>query len=188
MRKLSLGTLSLGLLVAALCLGERSAHAQAVAVQYLPLSAAFGADLGSGFSPDRYDLPTGWFLGGGKSSAGLSAGSFNSNLAFGSVGGFSREGIQFGYNFKDSGTPFSVYAGFDTLKYNLGNAGAFSPFDSTSNTVPLYRAHAGVEFKPTPNLSLSLGVGYTQSGRVNSDTTLPSLSNASLFDLVGGRR
>jgi opacity protein-like surface antigen len=55
--------------------------------------------------------------------------------------------------------------------------------------VPGYSAHAGVEFKPTSNLSLSLGFGYIeQSGRIDSDTKSPSLSNASQFDLVGGRR
>jgi opacity protein-like surface antigen len=55
--------------------------------------------------------------------------------------------------------------------------------------LPGYGAHAGVEFKPTSNLSLSLGFGYTQqSGRIDSDTKPPSLSNASQFDLVGGRR
>jgi len=38
-------------------------------------------------------------------------------------------------------------------------------------------------------VSLSLGVGYIeQSGRIDSDSKLPSLSNASQFDLVGGRR
>jgi opacity protein-like surface antigen len=85
--------------------------------------------------------------------------------------------------------PVTVYAGFDTLKYNSGIGSAFSPFDSTSSTVPGYGAHAGVEFKPTSNLSLSLGFGYTQqSGRIDSDTKSSSLFNASQFDLVGGRR
>ncbi len=95
--------------------------------------------------------------------------------------------MQFGYNFKNA--PVTVYAGFDTLKYNSAIGGAFSPFNSTPSTVPGYGAHAGVEFKPTSNLSLSLGFGYTQqSGHIDSDTKSPSLSNASQFDLVGGRR
>jgi opacity protein-like surface antigen len=29
-------------------------------------------------------------------------------------------------------------------------------------TLPGYGAHAGIEFKPTSNVSLSLGFGYTQ--------------------------
>jgi opacity protein-like surface antigen len=58
-----------------------------------------------------------------------------------------------------------------------------------SGTLPGYSAHAGVEFQPAPNLSLSLGFGYTQqSGRLDTDTRSPSLSNASQVDLVGGWR
>ena len=73
-------------------------------------------------------------------------------------------------------------------KYNPGIGAAFSPFDATSSTAG-YGLHAGVEFKPTSNLSLSLGVGYTQpSGRLDTDTPSPSLSNASQFDLVRGQR
>ena len=105
----------------------------------------------------------------------------------GAFGSLYSEGVQFGYNFKNA--PVTFYAGFDTLKYNSGIGGVFSPFDSVSGTVPGFSAHAGVEIKPTSNLSLSLGVGYVdQSGRIDSDTKLPSLSNASQFDLVGGRR
>ena len=105
----------------------------------------------------------------------------------GAFGSLYSEGVQFGYNFKNA--PVTFYAGFDTLKYNSGIGGVFSPFDSTSGTVPGFSAHAGVEIKPTSNLSLSLGVGYIeQSGRIDSDTKSPSLSNASQFDLVGGRR
>jgi len=64
----------------------------------------------------------------------------------------------------------SIYAGFGTLKYN-GLAGPLAGFDSTSSTSsPGYSAHAGVEFRPTSNLSLSLGVGFAQQpGRVDSD-------------------
>ena len=34
------------------------------------------------------------------------------------------------------------------------------PFNSMSGTVPAYSAHAGVEFQPASNLSLSFGVGF----------------------------
>ena len=105
----------------------------------------------------------------------------------GAFGSLQTDGVQFGYTFKN--TAVSVYGGFDTLKYNSGIGGAFSPFDLRSSTVPGYGAHAGVEFKPTSNLSLSLGFGYTQqSGRLDTDTKSPSLSNASQVDLVGGWR
>jgi opacity protein-like surface antigen len=55
-----------------------------------------------------------------------------------------------------------------------------------SGTLPGYSAHAGVEFQPAPNVSLSLGFGYTQqSGRIDSD--INSLPGASPF-AVSGRR
>jgi opacity protein-like surface antigen len=145
-----------------------------------------GLDDGSagGFSSTRYNFPSGWFVGSERGGMGLGMSGINQAGAFGSL---HSESVQFGYNFKNA--PVTVYAGFDSLKYNSGIGGALAPFDSTSSTVPGYGAHAGVEFKPTSNLSLSLGFGYTQqSGRIDSDTKSPSLSNASQFDLVGGRR
>jgi len=134
------------------------------------------------FSSTRTNFPNGWFVGNERGDMGLTG--VNQAGAFGSL---YSEGVQFGYNFKNA--PVTFYGGVDTLKYNSGIGSAFSsPFDSTSST-PGYGVHAGVEFKPTSNLSLSLGVGYTQqSGRIDSDTRSPSLSNASQFDLVGGRR
>jgi opacity protein-like surface antigen len=196
------GRLDLVFVVAALCLGGQTAHAQSAPVTYLTpgwlgfggnLSAGQGANTdgnlasfdgggAGGFSSTRYNFPNGWFVGNERGGMGLSG--INQAGAFGSL---QTESVQFGYNFKNASV--SVYAGFDTLKYNPGIGGAFSPFDSASGTVPGYGAHAGVEFKPTSNLSLSLGVGYTQqSGRLDTDTKSPSLSNASQVDLVGGWR
>jgi hypothetical protein len=93
--------------------------------------------------------------------------------------------VQFAYNFKDTGgLPLTVYAGFDTLKYDAGIGGPFAPFDTMSGTLPGYRAHAGVEFQPAPNLSLSLGFGYTQQpGRIDSNSL--SLPGASPFAVSG---
>jgi opacity protein-like surface antigen len=188
------------LVVAALCLGVRPADAQSAPVKYwTPGWLGFGGQLDAGqgantdgdfpgfggsggFSPTRTSFQNGWFVGSERGGMGLSG--INQAGAFGSL---HFEAVQFGYNFKNA--PVTVYAGFDTLKYNSGIGSAISPFDSTSGTVPGYGAHVGVEFKPTSNLSLSLGVGYVQqSGRIDSDTRSPSLSNASQFDLVGGRR
>jgi len=189
---------------AALCLGGRPAHAQSAPLTYwTPGWLGFGGNLnagqgpntdgnfsgfagsdGGGFSSTRHNFPSGWFVGNERSGMGLTMNGISQAGAFGS---FYSEGVQFGYNFKNA--PVTFYGGFDTLKYNPGIGSAFSPFDSMSRTVPGYRAHAGVEFKPTSNLSLSLGVGYIeQSGRIDSETKSPSLSNASQFDLVGGRR
>ena len=195
--------LGLALVLAVLCLGGRTAHAQAAAVTYWtpgwPLG--FGGDpaagqgsstygnfpsfdgsdaRGGGFSYMR-NLPNGWFVGGEGGGMGLSMNGINPNGAFGRS--LYYQGVQFGYNFKNAGElPFTVYASFDTLKYNSGIGGPFAPFETTSGTLPGYRAHAGVEFQPAPNVSLSLGFGYTQqSGRIDSDINSPSLPGASPF-------
>ena len=195
------GKLSLALLLAALCLGGRTALAQDAPVAYWtpgwPLG--FGGNLSASQSANtygnfpsfdgsdarytRYNFPNGLFVGGEDGGMGLGMNGFNRSSAFGDL---TYEGVQFGYNFQNS--PLKVYGGLDTLKYNPGIGGLVSPFDSASSTVPGYSAHAGVEFKAMPNVSLSLGFSYTQqSGRIDSDTPSPSLSNTSQFDLVGGR-
>ena len=194
--------LGFAFVVAALCLGGRPAHAQSAPVTYwTPGWLGFGGNLNAGqdanadgnvlaygssdaggVSRTRYNFPNGWFVGNERGGMGLSGIS-----QAGAFGSFYSESVQFGYNFKNA--PVTFFGGIDTFKYNSGIGSAFSPFDATTSTVPGYRAHAGVEFKPTSNLSLSLGVGYTQqAGRIDSDTKSPSLSNASQFDLVGGRR
>ena len=206
------GRLGLAFVLAALCLGGRTAHAQAAPVTYWtpgwPLG--FGDNLtvgqssntygnfpsfdgsdtrGGGFSYMRYKFPNGWFVGGERGGMGLSVSGINQDAAFGNFGSLYTEGVQFGYSFKNaSGLPLTVYAGFDTLKYNTGIGGPFAPFDSISGTLPGYSAHAGVEFQPASNVSLSLGVGYTQqSGRTDSDINSPLLPGAPPF-AFGGRR
>jgi hypothetical protein len=138
-------------------------------------SAGFdGGDARGGFSYTRTDFPNGWFVGGGTGGMGLNG--FNHVSAFGSS--LYTEGAQVGYKFQN-GLPLTVYAGFDTLKYNTGIGGPFAPFDATSGALPGYRAHAGVEFQPAPNLSLSLGVGYTQAPRIDSEFNSLVLPGAS---------
>jgi opacity protein-like surface antigen len=194
--------LCLVFVLAALCAGGRTADAQSVPMTYwTPGWLGFGGNLDAGdgantqpgfagfdgaggFSSTRYNFSNGWFVGNDRFGMGSGMGLSGINQA-GAFGSLQTEGAQFGYTFKN--TAVSVYGGFDTLKYNPGIGGAFSPFDSTSSAAG-YGAHAGVEFKPTSNLSLSLGFGYTQSGRLDTDTKSPSLSNASQVDLVGGRR
>lgn len=190
------------MVLAALCLGGRTAHAQAAAVTYWIPSwpVGFGGDptggqssdtygnfpsfdgseaRGGGFSYMRYNFPNGWFVGGEGGGMGLSMNGINSLY---------YQGVQFGYNFQNAGgLPLRVYAGFDTLKYNAGIGGPFAPFDTMSGTLPGYSAHAGVEFQPTPNLSLSLGFGYTQSGRIDSGINSLSLPGAAPFAVSGQR-
>ena len=202
------------MVLAALCLGGRTAHAQAAPVTYLVPGwpVGFGGNLtvgqsssiygnfpsfggsdirGGGFSYTRTNFPNGWFVGSERGGMGLSVSGINQDAAFGNFGSLYTEGVQFGYNFQNAGgLPLTVYAGFDTLKYkyNAGIGGPFAPFDTMSGTLPGYSAHAGVEFQPTPNVSLSLGFGYTQqSGRIDGDINSLSLPGASPF-AVGGRR
>jgi opacity protein-like surface antigen len=207
-------SLTFALLVTALalpglCLAGRAAHAQAGPVMYAvpgwPLG--FGGDLAEGqsinsyenftgfdgsdarsggFSSMRYNFPNGWFVGseGGPMALGLNG--FSQTSAFGPS--LSYQGVQFGYNFKNNGgLPLTVFGGFDTLKYNNGIGGPFAPFDNLSSTSPGYSAHAGFEYQPTPNVSLSLGFGYTQqSGRIDSDIHSLALPGSSSF-VVGPR-
>ena len=140
---------------------------------------------GSGFSYARTSFPNGWFVGAGQSGMGLSMNGINQTAAFGNIRSY-YEGAQVGYNFQNA--PFTVYAGFDTPKYNMGIGNPFAPFDSVSGTLPGYRAHAGVEIQPAPNVSLSLGVGYTQQpAGIGSELNSPALPGASPF-AFGSRR
>ena len=204
------GRLGLAFVLAALCLGGRAAHAQAGPVTYWTPGwpIGFGGEVTAGqsfnsygsfpsfdgrdargdrFSYVRYNFQNGWFVGSEGGGMGLSMSGINQDGAFGSS--LYYEGVQFGYNFKNAGgLPLTVYAGFDTLKYSAGIGGPFAPFDTMSGTLPGYSAHAGVEFQPTSNVSLSLGFGYTQqSGRIDSDINSLSLPGASPFAFSGRR-
>jgi hypothetical protein len=144
-------------------------------------------DARGGSSYPRYNFPNGWFVGGEGGGLGLSTTGFNQIGAFGNS--LYYEGVQFGYNFKNAnGLPLTFHAGFDTLKYNSGIGGPFTPFDNVSGTLPGYSAHAGLEYQPAPNVSLSFDVGYTQqSGRIDSDINSLTLPGASPFAFTGRR-
>ena len=115
-----------------------------------------------------------------------------SQSAFGGFGSIYSEGTQFGYSLKNGGgPPVTFFAGFDTLKYNSGiGSNAFAPFDTKSGTLPVSSAYAGVEFQPTSNLSLSLGVGVVQqTGRIDSEiNSLPGASSFSASAAVASTR
>jgi opacity protein-like surface antigen len=130
------------------------------------------------FSYTRYNFSNGWFVGneaGGLGWSGARLGLSQDDT----FGGFRYQGVQFGYDLqKAGGAPVTFFGGVDTFKFNPGIG---SPFDSTSSALSGYSAHAGVEFRPTSNLSLSLGVGYTQQPDINSAV----LPGASPYGLVG---
>jgi opacity protein-like surface antigen len=202
--------LGLAIVLATLCLGGRTAHAQAAPVTYWipnwPIgftgdstadqnSSTYGnfpsfdgSDARSGgFSYRRYNLSNGWFFGSERGGMGLGMNGIDPYGAFGN-GSLYAEGARFGYNLQN--TPFTLYAGFDNLKYNPGIGGPLAPFDTTSGTLSGYSAHAGIEIQAAPNVSLSLGFGYTQaqSERVDSDINSPLLPGATPFAFSSGRR
>jgi opacity protein-like surface antigen len=185
--------LALAIVLATHCLGARTAHAQAAPVPYWSSGwpIGFGGTLSAEQdSPTRYNFQNGMFVGSTSSAAGFGTGlgwtGLNQTGAFGSS--LRYEGVQTGYNFASTGgLPVTIYAGFDTLKYNTGIGSPFSPFDSKSGTLPGYRANVGIEFKPTSNLSLSLGVGYVQQQSGNIDSEINSLPGASSI-IPSGRR
>jgi hypothetical protein len=148
---------------------------------YRNLLGFSGGNFGGGNFSSRYNFSDGWFVGSERGGLGLNG--FSQASAFSSTPSFSYEGTQFGYNFKNA--PVTVYAGFDMLKFNPGLVGPLANFDSTSGTVPGgYNAHVGVEIRPTSNLSLSVGAGFTQ--RNDSDINAALLPGASPFGF--GRR
>jgi hypothetical protein len=192
------------ILFLSVCLGGQLAHAQSAGTYWTPGWLGFGGNLDagqgtetygrvSGFSESsvgglfatRYNFPNGWFVGSERGGMGLSMSGINQ---VGALGSLSSEGVQVGYNFNNA--PVTFYAGFNTLKYNSGIASTLTPLESALIAVPGgYGAHAGVEFKPTSNFSLSLDAGIVQrSGRIDTDSTSPSQFGASQYDLVRSRR
>jgi opacity protein-like surface antigen len=184
------GRSGLVIVLAALCLGGRTADAQVAPVPYWSSSwpLGFGGTLSSDQdSPSRYNFQNGMFIASTSSNAGLGLNGLNQASAFGNFGSLRYEGTQFGYNFgSGGGLPVTLFGGIETLKYDSGIGGPFAPFDSKSGTLPGYRANAGIEFKPTSNLSLSLGVGYVQQSG-NIDSEINSLPGASSI-IPNGRR
>jgi hypothetical protein len=175
--------LGLAFVLAVLCQGGRTAQGQVAPVPYWVPSwpFGFGGNLtagqssnnflsfdstdarGSDFSYMRYNFPNGLFAVAEGGGMGLSMNGISQYGAFDNIRSLYYQGVQFGYNFKSAGgLPFTVYAGLDTLKYDTGIGGPIAPFDTTSGTLPGYSAHTGIEFQPAPNVSLSLGLGYTQ--------------------------
>ncbi len=192
------------IVLAALCVSGRAANAQTGPVPYWTPGSlfGFGASLADGQKADTYgnfpsfgeggsaylngNRPEGWFVNGEAGRFGLSG--LGQAGAFGS---FDYQGSRFGYNFKgaDGSSPVTFYAGFDSLKYNApGIGGPIAPFSTASGTNAGYAAHAGIEYRPTSNVSLSFGVGYTQlqSERTDSDINSPLLPGQSPI-LFGGR-
>lgn len=190
----------LATLLAVLCLSGAPVQAQVAPLRYWIPGGPFGLSGGAGQSSDTYgslssfnagdagwraSSANGFFVGSERANFGLTG--FNQAGSAGNFSALSYDGTQFGYNTKTAGgMPVTFFAGFDTLKYGNGIGSSLAPL--TSGAAPGYGGFAGVEFKPTSNLSLSFGVGYTQqqSGRMDSDINSSMLPGES--PALGGLR
>ncbi|RXH32402.1 hypothetical protein XH99_04515 [Bradyrhizobium nanningense] len=178
----------LAALLSVLCLTAAPAHAQVAPLRYWIPGGPFGLSGGAGQSSDTYGNFTsfnagdadrrggatnGFFVGSQRGSlnwSGLSQTGLSQTGLAGNFSALSYDSTQFGYTTKTAGgLPVTFFAGFDTLKYGNGIGSSVAPL--TSGAAPGYSAFAGVEFKPTSNLSLSFGAGFIQqqSGRMDSD-------------------
>ncbi|MCG2667258.1 hypothetical protein ACFPFP_09905 [Bradyrhizobium sp. GCM10023182] len=170
---------ALATLFAMFCLGGAPAHAQVAPLQYWIPGGGFGyggsaesygnfPSFNTGAVNNGYDLRPGFFVGSQRGSLGLN--SFTQAGSSANFSALSYDSTQFGYNMKTAGgSPVTFFAGFDTLKYGNGIGSSVAPLTSAAG--PGYGGFAGVEFKPTSNLSLSFGAGFTQrdSSRMDSD-------------------
>lgn len=156
-------------------LGGTPVHAQVAPLQYFIPGGPFGFGgsdtYGNSSSFDasgRTTFANGFFIGSQRGNLNWSG--LGQTGLTGNFSALSYDSTQFGYNMKTTGgTPVTFFAGFDTLKYGNGIGSSVAPL--SSGAAPGYGAFAGVEFKPTSNLSLSFGGGFTQrdSGRMDSD-------------------
>lgn len=191
------------LAAAMLCLSGQAATAQVAPISYWIPGGLFGfggavggsaptygdfpgfdadaSEQRSGFSFRSYDFQVNSFAGGYGWNGLGGAGSY------GNFSALAREGAQLNYDFKGVGNlPMTFTAGVDTLKYkpDVFNALTGSGTESTA----AYGVHAGVEVRPTSNLSLSVSAGYVQpNGRVDSDIRSSLLPGESPM-FAGGRR
>ncbi|MGF6306349.1 hypothetical protein ABIB82_000231 [Bradyrhizobium sp. i1.8.4] len=200
--------LGLAIPLLALFLSSPQANAQAGPVRYWTPGSlfGFGGSLADGQKVDTYgnfpgfdaagaqggdfsylngNQPDGWFVGSEGGRVGWNT--LGQSAAFGSL---EYQGAQFGYNFKGvGGSPVTFFAGFDTLKYNPpGAGGPLAPFSGNPAVNAGYAARAGLEFRPSSNVSLSFGVGFAQQGaeRMDSDIHSQLLPGQSPV-LFGGR-
>lgn len=120
-----------------------------------------------GFSFSSYSIPASAFTGGS---------------------GLSSDGAQYAYSFKSLGdTPVTFFGGVSSLRTTPDVFTSLVTPDFERSSTLATSINAGVEFKPTSNISLSLSAGYVQpSASFDTDmrSQLPSAQNPGLL----GRR
>lgn len=170
----------LAIAVTVLCLTGSAAHAQSEPVRYwIPFGPfGFGDGASTTMGMETYgNAPNVNFENAdnigfvfGNSSAPVSAltngfgwSGLGRAMAFSTLDSLSYERSQFGYSFKGAGNmPVTLFGGVDTLKYNPDAFSAITSFSPSAGTAAAYGVHAGIEVRPTSNVSLSLSAGFTQ--------------------------
>lgn len=154
-------------LAAMLYLAAPAAQAQVAPIRYwIPGGPfGFGGDTTTqywGSSPDEDGFRKGFSF----SSYSIPANSFTvpfSAGAFTGGNGLSSDGAQYAYSFKSLGdTPITFFGGVSSLRTTPDVFTTLvTPGLERSSTLAT-SINAGVEFKPTSNISLSLSAGYVQ--------------------------
>lgn len=115
-----------------------------------------------GFSFSSFSVPVNSFTGGFGASA------------FTGGSGLSSDGAQYAYSFKSLGdTPVTFFGGVSSLRTTPDVfTSLVTPGFERSSTLAT-SINAGIEFKPTSNISLSLSAGFVQPS-TNLDTDIHS--------------
>lgn len=197
------GKSGLATVAAVMCLGWSAAHAQSEPVRYwIPFGPfGFGGSSAETANLDTYsDIPASSFGSNGRSgfvfrneiipvsalTSGFAWNGLRGATAFSSLDSLSYERSQFGYSFKGAGgLPMTVFGGIDALKYNPDVFSAMTAFSPSAGTAAAYSVHAGVEVRPTSNISLSLSAGFTQQ---QPGLAADSISSSLLPRELGGLR
>jgi len=118
----------------------------------------------------RYNFPNGWFVGGEGGGLVLSTTGFNQIGAFRKFALLRRRAVRLQLQERErAAADFPCRLRHFEIQFRHWRA--FHAFDNVSGTLPGYSAHAGLEYQPAPNVSLSFDVGYTQqSGSFASAT------------------
>jgi len=159
-------------LAAVLYLTVPAAQAQVAPIRYWIPGGPFG--LGGetttqywGSAPDEDGFRKGFSF----SSYSIPANSFTNSFAWGGFGanafsggsGLSSDGAQYAYSFKSLGdTPVTLFGSVSSLRTTPDVfTSLVTPGLERSSTLAT-SVNAGVEFKPTSNISLSLSAGFVQ--------------------------
>lgn len=177
---------------AVLSFAASAAQAQVPPIRYwIPGGPfGFGGDTTTqywGSAPDEDGFRKGFAF----SSYSLPANSFNVPFSAGAftVGsGLSSDGAQYGYSFKGIGdTPVTLFGGVSSLRTTPDVfTSIVTPGLQQSDTLAT-SVNAGVEFKPTSNLTLSLSGSFVQSSPT-IDTDLRAQSPFAHNPGIFGRR